>query len=1185
MRAPIPARGRSVRRFGLVAALAPAALATIPFFASPDAHASPASSGATIVGKITNSETKEPLANAIVILECTCLQSARETTTDAQGLYRFADLPAGTYSVNVFAGKGKVYKVIEVARGEAMRVSSTIDPNNTEVREIVVVTGGRVPQRGDSGITLGGEELSKLNVGHNPDRNPVTTAVLTTSTGGADAAGPTTGGADGGSMNYTLNGMRTNSVGFGTMALPLVNEFVQSVEVREATYSAEFGSASGGQVAVRRLAGSNKMRGTARFTYTPRLAEPRVITGTDNAVRAQDAFDYGVQGVVAVSGPILRDRLFWSGGLAFLGTKSTLSQTFWHRVDKDGSGGFEDCPHENGDNDCADGKNFIATERFAEQRFPTRSLGARAFAGLDWVINPKHRLELTGAVTPGFIRRSYRRPLTSFDPDSLGASPTADPLGGASTVANGIVNDTFGWDRSNEASVSLQYQGRVADDKVEIDGTIGFMQSAFDEAWKLDDPSLYRKPATQEQDGQGANLFEFLDRDGALPRVPGTKEACNDPDLPGLSCPTRAWLSGGLGQYARDRGRRVQGDLALTHLFSTEKAGSHQLKYGTQLEWLSRRRTLRYSGDNQSDFTDNCGPGQVGGGEWCFDPETESYALGQAGRVDNHRMIFADTDNPDLRQSIGFGRVQHETGQLRAIADPLGNGARVSAYDATVSSTNVGAFVQDRWAILDNLFLDVGVRWEGQDMRDVLGRRAVGIWDNVAPRASLVYDLTGEGRSRLFASYGWFFQQLPLSMLNRVYGGLVNVTRTYRNSECQGQEVEFRGREEPLTADRQPTEFCVDFGRDTTGLTEGAAVPRLRGQYDQALQIGYEHEVVEDLTVGVKWLHRDLARAVEDVSTNGGLDFILANPGLGVDPAEIESQRAHCDDLTTRLESATPGGSDHADLGRQLQRCEFLADAFENVGRIYDRPTRTFDAFSLEVRKRLAKHWLFIGSYTYSRLVGNYEGFVDPVSGAINLGSSTQFNMPELVRNSFGPLPYDTPHRLALDGYYTFDLSEAGQLTLGGSLRVRSGYPISMRAGHTRVPGGFPIHVIPRGSAGRVEPNYQLNASLQYAYPLGRGLVKDPESPAQDMALAVGLRFFNVTNAKAALRVDEVYSYQNARPIAGGEMSDLKHAKIIDSANPTEHFQRRVLEPQGNFGVESTFQLPLSAQVDVMLLF
>lgn len=1137
----------------------------------------------SIAGVLTDKSTKGPLADALIVIECTCMESQRETRSNADGVYSFKKLRSGTYTVNIYAGKGNVAKIVTVPRGTKMRVNASVHPGG-EVRVIDNIKPP-VDPKGHSGIELGPEILRQVPTGNNTDRNPVSTAVAMTSTGGNDAAGPTTGGVTGGEMNYSLNGLRVNDPSSGTLGVPMVNEFVDSVEVQEATYSAELGSAAGGQVQVRRLSGTNKLRGTARFTFTPRLGKPRVIQGTDNAVRAQENFDYGMQGVIAIAGPIKKDKLFFSLGISGVGTKSTLLQSFHHRIDKDNSGGFEGCPHENGDADCEDGASHIATEKFAEQSFPTRSVGLRAQLGLDWAINVNHKVGLTGSIAPAYLRRSYRRPLISFDPDSLGASPNADPLGGGSTVANGIVGGAFGWDRSNAATLGLEYNGRVFKDKVEIDATAGLVHTAFDEAWRLDDPALYDLPATQETDGDGANLFDFLNREGRTDLVPGVQDACNNADLPGLSCPTRSWLSGGIGQYGRSRGRRLQGTLALTHFINTEKAGFHQLKYGTQVEGLARNRVLRYSGSNSDDFSATCEPGQQGGGEWCFDPNTDEYALRPDIRVDNHRMIFADTDNPDQRRSVGFGRVRRETGDLRAIADPLGNGVRVDEYDATVSSRNYAAFVQDRWAALSNLYFDLGMRWEGQDMRDLLGRRAVGVWDNVAPRASVVYDWTDEGRSRLFASYGWFFQQMPVSLLNRVYGGQVNVIRTYRDQDCRSNALRVEGVDRPTFKDNQPTEYCSDFGESTSGLTEGAAVPRLQGQYDQALQLGYEQEIIEDLTLGVKWLHRDLGRAVEDVSTNGGLDFILANPGVAVDPGDITAQRNRCDSLSQQLDGLTVDDAMRGGVARQLQQCEFIADAYDKVGRIFDRPTRNFDAFSLEVRKRLAKNWVFIGSYTYSRLVGNYEGFVDPITGAVNLGSSLQFNTPELVRNSYGPLPYDTPHRLALDGFYTFDLDEAGSLTLGGSVRVRSGFPVSVRAGFNRAPGAFPIYVVPRGAAGRVKTNYQLNGSLQYAYPLGRGLVKKEDSVATNMALAFGARVFNLTNAKAALRVDEVYSFQNARPIAGGDLTDLKHAKIHDASDTAGFFSRRLLEKQGNYGVAAAFQIPLAAQFDVTLVF
>ena len=194
--------------------------------------------------------------------------------------------------------------------------------------------------------------------------------------------------------------------------------------------------------------------------------------------------------------------------------------------------------------------------------------------------------------------------------------------------------------------------------------------------------------------------------------------------------------------------------------------------------------------------------------------------------------------------------------------------------------------------------------------------------------------------------------------------------------------------------------------------------------------------------------------------------------------------------------------------------------------------------------------------------------------GAVNLGQSLQYNTPDLVRNTFGPLTYDTPHRIKLDGFYSFDLRDAGRLTLGTSFRFASGYPISLRVAHARFPGAYPSYLLPRGSGGRVTPNYTWNLSVSYAYPLRRTL-----------ELEVACRLINVTNARATLRVDEVYSFQNARPVAGGDLSDLKHAKVTNTSNPNAFFDRTVVAKQGNYGVEQQFQLPLAASFEVLMRF
>jgi Carboxypeptidase regulatory-like domain len=1126
-----------------------------------------AADDSAIAGAVVDAHTKAPLRGALVYIDCTCLQARIEATTNDSGFYVVRNLPSGPYRVTVIKGQANVEKEFDLPRGAKVFANFTLDPDD-EIKIKIKVRKPAVDSRSSgSGRYIDTEQWAKVPT----DSDRSFTAVAASAASATQVAGGLAmGGGTPTDIKYTLGDASLNSPRFSTVTAGILQDFLSEVEVLEAGYDAEYGDASTGQVRTRRQSGGNKLRGTARFTYTPRLSKPRTIIATDNAVRAIEVPDYQMQGAITVSGPIIKDKLFWSGGISMTGGRGSLIQSFHHRLDKDNSGGYEQCPYENGAYDCVDGGDYIATEKFAEQKFKTGVAAPQFFGGIDWVINPKHQLEFTVFGQPSFQRRAFRRaPNANYDPAAFGNTLSSDPLGGGSLVANGIVNGTFGWDRGNSTITSVGYKGRVAKDRIEIDATFGYGEFASITAWKVDDPTLRTRPIVQQTDAQGADLFKLLDDEGkSRGVVEGVDTACNDSGLPGQSCPVRQWLSGGIGPYGSGRQRRAEGLISLTHFFNA--AGAHQVKYGARMEHVEDRVVEQYSGSNAEDFYSRCGDGQEGGGEWCYDRANDQYSVDTSSRVDNHRLIRVDTDNPNSRTSIGYGRIREEQGELRAIATEIGGGARVAAYRAKVTTQNYSIYLQDRWALRSNLFLSAGMRWELQDMRDVLGRRAVFIWDNVAPRVGLSYDWTDEGKSRLYASYGWFYQPLPLQL----FGGLVQVGRTYRNTDCLGQSTTTAdGAVHQRDEKGLPTEYCTDTRSYTTGLTEGAVVPRLRGQYNQQFQMGYEQEIIEDLTLGVRWLHNDLGRAVEDVSTDGGNNFIIANPGVEVAQSDIAAQQGRCADLEKQLAGLTTEDAGRPDVARQLHRCEFLVDAYSKVGTIFARPRRTYDAFTFEVRKRFARNWMFTGSYTYSRLVGNTDGYVDPITGSVNLGASSQYDLPELVRNSFGPLSTNTPHRVRVDGFYTFDLAEAGRVTLGSSFRYQSGYPISLRGSNNRYGFGS-VYVVPRGAGGRVEGNYNWNLSLAYGYPL-----KD------DLELEVAVRWFNVTNAKSALRVDEIYSFDTTRAVAGGDLGDVKHTKIQSAGRPGEFFQRDVIAPQGNYGVRTAFQNPTAAQIDVVLRF
>lgn len=104
------------------------------------APASTARLGGALSGVIKDSDTGAPIANALVILQCTCLDEQREASANAQGVYAFDRLPAGRYTVQVLVGEANVSKVFELPSQARFRGNFAVDPQSDEV--IVVVVGG-----------------------------------------------------------------------------------------------------------------------------------------------------------------------------------------------------------------------------------------------------------------------------------------------------------------------------------------------------------------------------------------------------------------------------------------------------------------------------------------------------------------------------------------------------------------------------------------------------------------------------------------------------------------------------------------------------------------------------------------------------------------------------------------------------------------------------------------------------------------------------------------------------------------------------------------------------------------------------------------------------------------------------------------------------------------------------------
>ncbi len=106
--------------------------------AAPPGDSTQVASTGVINGIVKDAGTKEKIAGALVVLQCACLASLRETQTNADGVYQFRGLPPGTYTIQVLFGNADIRKQATLPQGAKFRANFSISPE-TEFRRMIVV--------------------------------------------------------------------------------------------------------------------------------------------------------------------------------------------------------------------------------------------------------------------------------------------------------------------------------------------------------------------------------------------------------------------------------------------------------------------------------------------------------------------------------------------------------------------------------------------------------------------------------------------------------------------------------------------------------------------------------------------------------------------------------------------------------------------------------------------------------------------------------------------------------------------------------------------------------------------------------------------------------------------------------------------------------------------------------------
>ena len=642
-------------------------------------------------------------------------------------------------------------------------------------------------------------------------------------------------------------------------------------------------------------------------------------------------------------------------------------------------------------------------------------------------------------------------------------------------------------------TLSARYQGGFLDKHLLLDASVGWFRlrsaslpndgSGFNNV--AGDGTAAGTPAVIFRRSRPISAYETLTAEG--------QALCMDPNnsCPGSVAGGDTYTIGGFGFVTDATLDRIQGRGSATYLF--QALGHHIVKAGLDIEHLRYDLKKMYSG-----------------GVILRENTTGT-------RFDDYRQ-FGYFTGPD-------------------------EATRQSVINSIPTSTSIGAYLQDSWSIMDLVTLNLGLRYENQQLFAGDGSLGLTLNNMLSPRVGVIYDFTQQGRSKLFANFSRYYEALPIDIGDRALTGenQYQFQRAVRGHPTAADPMTNPGCN-PLASIDQALNECQDprnlrqvnainggdYDPSAAGLQTGAGRtpidPNLKPQSSDEIVVGGEYEVISDGRVGVTYTRRYMNSVIEDMSLDEASSYFIGNPGEG-----IASQ--------------------------------------------FPRAVRDYDAVTGYFNKAFSDGWMGQVSYTYSSLRGNYNGLFVPETSQLDPNINADFDLISLLANRTGPLNADRNHFIKAYVSKEFQISNSFSLVAGLTYEGRSGAPINYLGSHALY-GPDEAYVLPRGSGGRLPWRHAFNAKAGVRYKISK-----------DNVVEFTADVFNMFNFQAVTAVDQTITSGEALPFQTNA-ADPQAAACL-SGNNLPHCGTQSLDDMGNPRFDDDgkpiYDLPIQASAGVPL--
>jgi hypothetical protein len=349
------------------------------------------------------------------------------------------------------------------------------------------------------------------------------------------------------------------------------------------------------------------------------------------------------------------------------------------------------------------------------------------------------------------------------------------------------------------------------------------------------------------------------------------------------------------------------------------------------------------------------------------------------------------------------------------------NGYYVDQYflssGGSVSTVQKAVYIEDRWQVTDRVLLSLGYRSDNFTNFNGDHKAYVDQKNNKAPRIGAVWDVNGNSSLKVFGNIGRYFLALPNNVAIRGANASLNSDKyyTYDSIAADGTPVGLHqvvpaagaaGTCAAGTAGAGSTSSNLECGNAPDPAT--VAIKNLKPHYQDEFIVGMEQSLTKQWSWGSKLTYRDLKSAIDDTCPS---ECRIFNPGQ---------------EATFLIPNGTGGYTEQyysaADLGfPKLKRKLISLDLFAEYqdSRLYGKV-----------------------EYTLSHNFGNAEGQLNSsvdtgTGGQQDVSVTSDWDLPEIMEGSNGPLPNNRTHQIKMFGSYKV----TDEWRVGGSAVIQSGRP------------------------------------------------------------------------------------------------------------------------------------------------